>query len=295
MRTSETIAIRHRKVPDISVDIDNVNIKIRQGVSAKFARPESRITEESAFWIKLPHQTNVEAIISDYALPLQYLVSLGTGEPNFFESVWLVKSSAPYDPVKLWYSQASFTERKPERLSSDQMVFDCSMIKDNVDEKLRLWMKAFRALEDVMRLFAREHSAPDLFLELRLTTIAQALESYHRIRVRPEETFKTRLTDLFSVRESLIKPVVGDLNKFAEVVRDCRNYFTHYGHTPKVKALDGTSLLLITKCIAIILQSCLLSELEIPIDNQVTFFGTSNVYYILKEHSSALSKTINQY
>ncbi len=295
-RTDEEIGVHHIRVPDLSVDVDDFNIKIRQMASASYGKPTSTINEEAAFWVTFPDPLSVEAVVSEYALPLQYLVNLGTGEPNFFTSFHLIKSSAKNYPVKLWYSQTNFAERTDDRLSSHEMIFDCSVIRDEMEEKLRLWMKAYGDIREVMKLFAREHSTTSLTLELQLTTIAQALETYHRVRIRRNDDFIDRLRTIFDRCRLLIEPLVGDLEAFAQIVLDCRNYFTHFGDKqPKVKEINGSTLLLITKCLSVVLRSCLLSELNIPMAEQVKLFNVSKVYYIVKHHAVSLKHIVKDY
>lgn len=294
--SSGTLGVDLSIMPHVNVNFDGIEMELRQGPTVRYGRPHSTLGEEAAFLIKLPTEADVETLIDDYALPLKYLVSLATGEPDTFTSIHLLRSKYPYNPVVLSYAQSSF--REPKDMAHHDMIFDCSLIGTELERKLELWMRAHREIGVVMKLFSRENSAPDLFGELKLTTIAQALESYDRIRndLNNKTVFETRVKRLLVTRSKLFKPLVGDLDKFARVVVDCRNYFTHYGdRQPKVKSMDGTNILLITRCMATLLQSCLLSEIEIPIEEQVRMFSTSKVYYILKHHAGSVKGMVATY
>ncbi len=70
---------------------------------------------------------------------------------------------------------------------------------------------------------------------LRLISITQALEAYHQrfYRSKCDIKFKDRIKELCKVQQKRVEQIVGDVEQFATVVTDSRDYYTH--HHPSIR------------------------------------------------------------
>jgi len=115
------------------------------------------------------------------------------------------------------------------------------------------------------------HRLPRTVEHLCLT---QALDAYHGVRFASHHRrdFKKKVEELCGLREDALAGLVDDIPPFAEAVRDTRDYYTH--HNPDDLANRGvvqshTDLTRLNERLAILFQSCVLTDIGVPSDRLV--------------------------
>jgi ApeA N-terminal domain 1 len=104
-------------------------------------------------------------------------------------------------------------------------------------------------------------SLPDA---LRLVSITQALEAYHQRFYRPKTDvkFKDRIKQLCNIQRHRIEQLVGDIEQFATVVTDSRDYYTH--HHPSIRnrgtVATGVKLTMMSYHLQFVFRLCVLSQ-----------------------------------
>ncbi len=73
-------------------------------------------------------------------------------------------------------------------------------------------------------------------------------------------------------REELLIPLIKEKDVFIKLVGDTRNYYTHFGKDLKEKAAKGSELYQLSDKLALLLKSCLLSEIGITLEKQIEIF-----------------------
>ena len=105
---------------------------------------------------------------------------------------------------------------------------------------------------------------------LRLTSITQALEAYHQRLYRPKSDvkFRERIKQLCNVQRQQIEKLVGDIEQFATVVTDSRDYYTH--HHPSIRnrgtVATGVKLTMLSYHLQFLFRICVLSQFGLERD-----------------------------
>jgi hypothetical protein len=242
----------------------------------------------------------------DYFLDLIYdiqnFLTLSAMEPVYPERIvggteaskFKVGDHVSYEPVELLFRQ--FERVRSHAVLRGDLLISFEDIYHQLRESFANWIGTRELLGSVRDLYFGTLYNPGAYLQHQFLSLAQALESYHRIRVRSEElpqeehvqrvkrildaagegdrkwleeklrwsnelTFRTRLKELFHGLADTVPSVIGDPDKFAGQVADTRNYLTHYDPELKNRAASGTELSKITERLKIVLQICLIREL----------------------------------
>jgi hypothetical protein len=242
----------------------------------------------------------------DYFLDLIYdiqnFLTLSAMEPVYPEHIvgeteaskFKVDDHVAYRPVEVLFRQLERV-RSHIVLRGDLLI-SFKDIYDQLRESFANWIGTRELLGSVRDLYFGTLYNPGAYLQQQFLSLTQALESYHRIRIRSEElapekhgerlkrivdsapeedkkwleeklkwsnelTFRTRLKELFDGLVETVPSVIGDVDKFAGQVVDTRNYLTHYDPELKNRAASGTELSRITEKLKIVMQICLIREL----------------------------------
>jgi hypothetical protein len=105
---------------------------------------------------------------------------------------------------------------------------------------------------------------------LRLISITQALEAYHQRFYRPKADvkFKDRMKQLCNIQPQRVEQLVGDLERFATVVTDSRDYYTH--HHPSIRnkgtVATGIKLTMMSYHLQFLFRMCVLSQFKLAED-----------------------------
>lgn len=324
--TDPRTLLQYEHPDDISVNAGVAKILISFGLSSEFRRGRSLFEESVSIFIEVPEEMPVDDLLDLYIIPFRDFLNLGTGQANFIQNLYFLPSSESRQPVQVFYKQRSFAGKK-DFVHPSNMLFSLPDIRERIGDMVNRWLLVSKELDIVMKHFAIERTASDLFLDLRFLTIAKALEKYHRDRFLSElipklihrhvkkklvkrapsqhrwwlkdalgysneKKLRTRLKELLDGREPVFLPIMGDLDKYIAKIVYTRNYFTHYGGNLREKALDGFPLLIATELLSMALQSCLLSEIGISIEEQCGMFAKNGQYSWLREHANVLKDVL---
>jgi DNA-binding transcriptional MerR regulator len=181
------------------------------------------------------------------------------------------------------------------------MLFTLGDIADDFQSVMERWFAISDDLETVCNLFFGVQYTPTLNLENRFLNVVQAVESYHRRRMKNEVLPKAdhkrlksavlskvdaehkiwlegllaysneprlehRIRELTEKAAEVINPLVTNKEEFARKVKDTRNYLTHYDKHLKDKAARGVELFWLTQKLSYLLQACFLIELGLPLE-----------------------------
>lgn len=199
-----------------------------------------------------------------------------------------------------------------EPIARGQMLFSLMEIVHNPDI-LATWLAVGSELDSVCNLFFSVQYHPRMYLEQRFLNMVQAAETYHRRRrnnhVLPklehrarirrivsaapeaerawlqeqlaygnEPRLRDRLTDLITLTEPVMLPLVGDAHTFARSVTNTRNYLTHYDQRLKDKHASGEELYRLTQKLSVLVRACLLNDLGVTPTQAATMFQRNEEY-----------------
>jgi hypothetical protein len=201
-KTGQKFRVSYSRPKDISVQIPDGKISLTFGAKGKTGYGTSNISENTSFYIKLKNSKTLFEILNEYLMPLQALVSLGTTRPSFVEELYFFLKGFPTDPITVYYSQKSYQPKKKENLIRPDMLFMLGDIYEDLETKINNWLTASKKIDSVLNLLRRVRISPELFLELKFLSLAQAIETYHRIsrnnQVMPQEEHEARVTNILN-------------------------------------------------------------------------------------------------
>lgn len=322
------VEVSYNAPEDVEVEVDGTQISITFGHRSRLKAPNPSITETVSLHVRGDVDLDFTGFVRKWLLPLLQFVDLGTGRRNFFERFRFFVRGPERTEVNCYYQQSFYEERSGTLLFADDMLFSYTRLGARFPEVLSRWFEISDEISVILGLFFRERHSPRLHLELRLLTIAQALEKYHGIRFGSEvvekplrksivrrarktvpsehrwwfdrplahagtKSLHDRLVDLVAAREHLLSPIVRDVRKFARGATDNRNYYTHLGD-PKDTTLKEHDLLWLVESLSILLQSCLLSELGFEQPDQIQMFATYSPYNWLSRNFSNAKEIFSQ-
>ena len=151
-----------------------------------------------------------------------------------------------------------------------EMLFSLPEASPDLSSVMKKWLARQARLKPVFNLFFGVLYHPDLPLEVRFLTFAQAIETYdYRRRRSPrDKTLAERIEDVLGECRSVSKRIVGaraeDVKAFIKLFKDSRNYYTHYNPKLEERAAEGVPLLLLTLQLRTIIEMSLLRELGFP-------------------------------
>jgi hypothetical protein len=304
--------------------IGDATLSVELGASVRLQHPDSSIHENAAWCVELASPVTFHEILSAYLEPLRQFLILATGMPNSLEKLIFKTAKAEIVEVEAYYQQVHYAKKSIDYLHFGQMVFGFLDIEDQFESVLQEWFRVTTENGITLKLFERERAAQSLFLDLRLLATSHALEIYHRsqfdskrddsvfselkallIGASPEASKKwvesvlnnangkslyERILELCDGKEELLHILVSDIPTFVHLAKDARNYYTHFSNDKGKK--EGLELLLIVETLSILLQSCLLLELGIPIADQVELFKDARQFRFVRENQSTLEALI---
>jgi len=185
---------------------------------------------------------------------------------------------------------------------------------ENFQELIQNWYREYSEIEHVFNLRLYHYKDKNFFSIDRFIDMSRVLESFHRLRRKNERvssddykeflkkieeveldstfkrllndrlnygnepTFKTRLEELFSELPGSIMLLIDEDNKFAKVVKDTRNYYTHYGDELKDKIPSISELVSITDNLESMISFILLKEMGVNKELLATNFSNRGLF-----------------
>lgn len=205
-------------------------------------------------------------------------------------------------------------ENKP--ILSDNMLFSFRDIKDSFQEKISAWLLKADQLQPVYSLYFGPMYQPTMYTEFMFLSLVQAIETYHRrmlggkflsaenfadvlstmisaipqglpsdyrssvcdkLKYSNEFSLRRRIKDVFNEFGDVLLLFIPDTKTFIQKLLDTRNYLTHYSSELEDKALRGIELYDACLKLIVILQACLLKEIN---------FSVPDIEALLKRHYS---------
>ena len=196
------------------------------------------------------------------------------------------------------YTYTFFNAQKPEPKSYYDFNFEYTSFGKEMPELLTRWFSLYPDLRIVNHILAESIASENKFDETTFKDVAQALESFHRIRRNNERiplvdyqqmkqtilgdiqdegyrkfiadklnfgnepTLADRLHSLINELNYIpsLKAIIGGQEIFVRNVKNNRNYYTHYDPSQKKKAFDGAELYELNEKLLALLTVSVLSE-----------------------------------
>jgi hypothetical protein len=122
-----------------------------------------------------------------------------------------------------------------EELHEWDFVFMFGDVEARFAELCRQWLQFCIDQREALACYNATvyFSLPDA---LQLTSLTQALEAYHQRFYRPKRDvkFRDRIIELCNAVRARLENVVGNIDQFATIVTNSRDYYTH--HHPSIRS-----------------------------------------------------------
>jgi len=195
------------------------------------------INEDVALKISLGAAIPVDDLIRDYVTPLLDLVSFGTRRSNAVDRVTLrspwvtrvVDGKSEREDLEFLTEWIAKPVQNPERPLPHHMNFAVGDAPMGFDELVRRWFTLYQDLRPCLAPYFGLVYAPPSYVDLRLVSISQVLEAYHRASKLPggamskEEfaKFKKALLDACPApQKEFLEKKLGYLNELSQVERN---------------------------------------------------------------------------
>jgi hypothetical protein len=173
------------------------------------------------------------------------------------------KSGTYNPPINIFYTTGE-TPAEPEELSPLDPLFLLGHTQGRIESFLKNWIEKSELLGPVYNLYFAVRYKPEMYSDLQFLSLTRALEVYHaRVTSNQSIQLKRRLIELLSpseLRDFLVE-LIGDKERFAEKVKDTRNFFTHYNRKLEKKAATDKEFILMLCQMKIIVEIYFLKEI----------------------------------
>ncbi|MCJ8210814.1 hypothetical protein MUY27_13940 [Mucilaginibacter sp. RS28] len=222
--------------------------------------------------------------------------------------------------VELLYNQRNIDVKKNDKHSMN-FLFTYNDIHEQFDFVIGQWYEKKDVLEPIINAIYSSYTERLLYIENRFLDVIQALEVFHRRFLQNTETLKAeyliklnsiiqllneeqqklvkeklsygyepgltaRLRELFKLYNTgLLSYVTGDNTDVVRLIRnavDSRNYYTHYDHSVKRRALKGAELYYASERLKILLLTAILKEIGIEMNTIESLFDRNG--YMKYDH-----------
>lgn len=194
------------------------------------------INEDVALKITLEKAIPVDDLVSDCVMPLLDLVSFGTRRSNAMDRLTLrspsvtrvVGGKVEREDLEFLTEWIAKPEKEQKRLSVDHMNFALGDAAMAFDELVRRWFSLYQDLRPCLAPYFGLIYAPPTYVDLRLVSISQALEAYHRASKLPRAAmskeefanFKKVLLDACPAEQKeFLEQKLGYLNEISQIER----------------------------------------------------------------------------
>lgn len=238
----------------------------------------------------------LEDLLRRYIQPLLNLLTLATATPNTILELNVFAKDVYFDasdgerietPIQVFFQQRYFVQRKSELLVPHKMLFSYQDIAEDFQSLIERWFDTSEELESVCNLFFGVQASPALNLENRFLNFVQAIETYHRRRMKNEVLPKSDHKALISRILDQVHPEHRDwlkglltysneprleqrLRELTTRVNDAIAPRTigadQFAKRVKGKAARGSELFWLAQTVNYLLQACFLLELGISVE-----------------------------
>jgi hypothetical protein len=141
----------------------------------------------------------------------------------------------------------------------ERMLFTFDDLLKRDLKPLHRWLRRAELFAPVMNLYLSALPSKELRLEYRFLAFAHALEGYHRRKHPRRLDYQKRLEALVDELPAEIRRWVPD--RFAELTKDTRNYFSHWEPKLESKAARGEELVSLTFAVKLLFELTMALEL----------------------------------
>jgi hypothetical protein len=229
------------------------------------------VTQEAAIHFRFAKKGGLDQVFRRVSEVRNFL-SLAVGRPVSILAVTgylddYAESNGSRRPIDLMWQVPHNPDPPARGRRFHEMLFSVPEASPDISSVMKRWLARQARLEPVFNLFFGVLYHPDLYLEVRFLTFAQAIETYdYRRRRHPgKKKLVQRVEDVLGSCRTVSKRIVGsdptDVEAFIELFRDSRNYYTHYNPKLEKRAAKGVPLYLLTLQLRAIIEMVLLREL----------------------------------
>jgi hypothetical protein len=198
-------------------------------------------------------------------------------------------------PIEIYWGLEESSE--PEKtIVPREMLFSWEDIKEDAGTFLKQWFNFCERFDSALDCFFAVRYRPNMYLDLRFLSLAHALEVYHR-RANPEQDipnpehiarldrikkvvgpedrgwlneelqwsheprFGERVHKLVSQFSLVVELFLRDKVAFVKLIKDTRNYNTHFSNYLREEAAKEEDLLWLSEKMKRLLEVCFLNEL----------------------------------
>jgi hypothetical protein len=197
------------------------------------------------------------------------------------------------EEIQLYYTTS--IKPKNKEIFHWDLLFSYQDIEKNFKVIINNWYTQHDKINSILGLFLVNFYNPGIFNVNRFLNIAQALETFHRrfkknnvlpknqhkerlktiinsvdkkfkewlkqkLSFSNEPTLKERIDELLKdYSNQTIQKLIKDFDNFSKLVKDSRNYYTHYDKSLEKKAAKGEDLYYLTERMKVLLTCCLLN------------------------------------
>lgn len=164
--------------------------------------------------------------------------------------------------VSILFSYPKINIQYPSKsLDRIYSFFNFPAVKDDISNHFQKWLHINSNAPEVLGLY---FYTPDGMSHQKFVSIAQALEDFHRKFLNPtknkDSSYINVIKDIFKRFESVSKIFDSDADRFSELVRDHRDYYTHWFEKKKYLVLEGLPFDILRRDINLLLEMCLLEQ-----------------------------------
>lgn len=204
---------------------------------------------------------------------IRNFLSLAVGRPVAILSVtgyqddYLRDKAETPLPIELLWEIPYNADPPPDARPPREVLFTLPEATPEISSVMKSWFAKQARLAPVFDLFFGVRHHPDIPLEVRFLTYAQAIETYDfRRRRKPgTKTLAQRVGDVLGECRTASTRIVGseprDQAEFIEAFKIARNYYTHYNPKLERKVARGAALFLLFIQVQAIIEMSLLREL----------------------------------
>jgi hypothetical protein len=153
--------------------------------------------------------------------------------------------------------------KEQQSISFFEMLFTYSELEGRINEFLSNWFSKMDIMGPIHDLFFNQLYSSQSNPVINFLNFIQALETYHIRRFTNEidpPVLAQRLKELFSIYSFPIRSRHGSIDEFIKIVRDTRNYYTHYDPKLVSKAARGGALKGLVITLGLLVEAFILKE-----------------------------------
>lgn len=154
---------------------------------------------------------------------------------------------------------------KANKLSSENMLFNLGQYKNRIDDIYRKWHGLYINAPEPIGLYFLKRNTP----WEKLLTTALALEGAHRKLFSKSKniTLISRIKELIAENKEIMSQT-GDTDKLAELIKDHRNYFSHWFEDKKDHIFSGIELYYLSRDANLLLELSFLTALGFSLEER---------------------------